>query len=202
MFDKKTLFAIAGIAIVVAVLLRSSTGFFGLVDSDVEKIKKDVKTLLELSNPGANVEIVMVQQTSGLYKILAKISGLQTTYLEIYVTKDGKYLTQNLINIEDATKRILNMKNFVDCLYNKGVRIYGVSNRQQSPQGFAATSLQLNLLGIYSTKLFVSCDGQNLKKCQQMGITQVPSIVYQGRVYNGTKAIPWFEQLTGCKLNR
>lgn len=163
--------------------------------STIETVKK----LYELANPGFKAEVVNVEEVSGLYKIVLKLSsGTSTNYVETYVTKDGKLLTQQLIYAQESVKRMEQLKNFVYCLRDKGVRIYGILNQTYSPQGAYATLLQLNLLGRYSPILFVSCDGPNLQACLNAGIKQVPAIVYQGKVYYGVKSVQWLGNLTGC----
>ena len=147
------------------------------------------------------VEVEAVKDLGSLYKALLKAtSPLGTTYIEVYLTKDGRYLTEGFIKVEESIQKISSLKNFVECLKEKGVKIYGVTNSSQSPQGASATLLQLNLLGRYSYSIFVSCDGDLVQNCVNAKVTQVPSVVYEGNVYPGVKTIEWFEQLTGCKL--
>jgi hypothetical protein len=92
------------------------------------------------------------------------------------------------------------LKSFVECLDSKGLKIYGVLNQTENPQGATATLLQLNILGVYSSKLYVSCDGSFVQNCISAGVTQVPSVVFGGRVEAGVKTIEWFESVTGCKF--
>ena len=152
-----------------------------------------VKMLYELANPNVKVDVVDVLDKGNMYEVILKFYTPQPTFLQAYVTKDGKFLTENLILVEESINQIQRMKKFVDCLAEKGVKIYGVSNS-------TATLLQLNLLGRYSAKLYVSCDGINLQKCIQAGITQVPSISIGGKIEPGVKTIEWFEKQTGCKF--
>lgn len=191
----RILVTVVCIALLVGLIFSTLTGFvsfsFGIPKSEV---KNRVKTLFELANPGTNVEILTLTEESGLYKILIKAVGLGgTNYVEVYTTKDGKLLTQNVIFVEQSIQQIKRLKDFVDCLDGKGVRIYGLNNQ-------TATLLQLNILGVYSTKLYVSCDGDLVANCVQANVTQVPSVVFAGRVDPGVKAIQWFESVTGCKF--
>ena len=158
------------------------------------KVGEEVKKLYELSFPNLKVEVVDVIDKGSLYEVFLKFyTSPQPTFLEVFVTKDGKFLSENLIRVGESIRQIEKSKNFVDCLYTKGVRIYGISNS-------TATLLQLNLLGRYSGKLYVSCDGQNVQNCLKAGVSQVPSVVYEGKVYTGVKSVQWFENITGCKL--
>ncbi|MBU4301020.1 MAG: hypothetical protein ABIF85_04560 [Nanoarchaeota archaeon] len=165
------------------------------------KAAEGVKTLYELANPGTSFEVVAVTEESGVYKVLLKSTGSGgTTYHDVYVTKDGKLLSPGVILVENSTKQLEKMNGFVDCLKEKNVMIFGVLNSSFSPQGAATTSLQLQALGMYSGKIYVSCDGPNLQACVNAGITEVPSVVYENKAYSGAKDIAWFEQLSGCKF--
>jgi hypothetical protein len=143
-----------------------------------------------------------LNEQSGVYRILVKInSGGTISYQEGYITKDGKLLSMSdsTILVESSIDQVEKQKDFVNCLYDKGVRIFGVSN--QTTQGGVATIYQLNILGrIYSPKLFVSCDGQFVQQCINAGISQVPSIVLGGNIDPGIKTVEWFQTKTGCKL--
>jgi len=165
------------------------------------KIEKDIVKLYELANPGTMISVESVKDMGDIYRVLLKVvSNRGTNYQEVFVTKDGKYLTTSIIFVKESIKSISSLKNFVECLNSKGVRIYGITNSTQSPQGASATLLQLNILGRYSIQLYVPCDGQFVNNCLNAGVTQVPSVVYKGKVYSGVYSIPWFENLTGCKL--
>jgi hypothetical protein len=166
-------------------------------------VEQKVKKFYELYFPGSQVEIMSSKEESGLFKFLLKIATASgTSYQEAYVSKDGKLLSisDSTILLETSIQQIEKSKNFVDCLYNKGLRIYGVANTTANPQGAQATLLQLNLLGLYSPKIFVSCDGQLVQQCIDKGITQVPSVVMGNSIEVGIKNIEWFETKTGCKL--
>jgi len=91
------------------------------------------------------------------------------------------------------------MKNFVDCLYNKGLRVYGATQTNNTAIN-SATLLQLNILGRYSPKIYVSCDGDNLQTCIQIGLQALPSIVYNNTAYPGVYSAEYLANLTGCKL--
>jgi len=165
------------------------------------KAAESVKALYELANPGTTFEITAVTESSGVYKVLLKSVGTSgTNYNAVYITKDGKLLSPSVILVENSTAQLSKTKGFVDCLNEKNVRIFGVLNDSFSPQGAATTSLQLQALGIYSGKIYISCDGANLQSCITLGISEVPSVLYDNTLYPGARDIPWFEQLSGCKF--
>lgn len=193
--------AVVTVLVIVAFFIGyfASNLYFLLFRSSIER---EIKSFYELVVPGSTAEVVNLKEDSGVYKILVRVTSAGTvSYQEGYVTKDGKLLSMadSTILVENSVNQIEKQKNFVNCLYDKGVRIFGFSN--QTIPGGPATILQLNILGrIYSPMLFVSCDGQFLQQCINTGISQVPSVVVGGNIEPGVKAIDWFENKTGCKL--
>ena len=147
-------------------------------------------------------QVISVSEESGLYKLVLKAMGADGSinYKESYVTKDGVLLFDSPVIVQNSTEEIQKMKSFVDCLAGKNVMIYGVLNQTFSMAGATATSLQLQALGVYSGKLYVSCDGSALQSCIQAGIQEVPSVVYNNTAYGGPRAASWLADLTGCKL--
>jgi hypothetical protein len=155
-------------------------------------VAQKVKSLYELANPGTAIEIVAVTEQSGLYKIVLKATDSSgTTYREAFVTKDGELLTENVILVQESTQQMEKMKSFVDCLAGKGVRIFGLNNQ-------TATLMQFNILGRYSAKLFISCDGDLVQNCIANNVTYAPSVLAGNYIYPGVKTVDWFEQASGC----
>jgi len=174
--------------------------YFNTLSSE-KVVSEKVKTLYELANPGTKITVESIKERDGIFHLILKAQSVTgVSYREVFVTKDGKLLTEGVIYVENSTRSIKAFKEFVDCLYDKGLRIYGVLNRTQNPQGAVATYLQLNLLGRYSGKLFVDCDGLNVVNCIKANVTQVPSVVYKGKIYSGVKTASFLESLTGCKI--
>jgi len=162
-------------------------------------VAENVRKLYELAL-GSPVSVESINDFGNLYKVLLKVSTPQgPNYLEIYATKDGKYVTESIIYVRESTQQIEKMKNFVDCLYNKGLRIYGATQTDNTAIN-SATLLQLNILGRYSPKIYVSCDGNNLQTCIQIGLQALPSIVYNNTAYPGVYSAEYLANLTGCKL--
>jgi hypothetical protein len=157
-------------------------------------VEQRIKEFYELVIPGVAADVLSLEEESGLYHAVVRIVAPDgVSYREIYVSKDGKLLTETMIYVERSIEQIRRMKSFVECLDGKGVRIYGWSNQ-------TATILQLQLLGRYSPLLFVSCDGQLVQRCIEVGVTEIPSVVMDRRVEPGLKTLDWFAKETGCEL--
>jgi len=190
--------------LLVGLLIAATASFFVYYKfffTNIESVRSDVKRLYELANPGITAEVVSVTADGGLYKVLVKLSGVTGTvnYAEAWVSRDGSLLTQTVIRVKESVNQMQKLKNFVDCLSDKGVRIVGILNQTLSQQGAQATLLQLNILGAYSPKIYVSCD-LNLQACLAANVTQVPSVIYNNNVLPGFKSIPDLESISGCKL--
>ena len=181
----------AVLALTGVISVPSMPSVFGL---SKDTIAANVQSLYELANPGASVQVVTVTEQNGLYKVVLKASdSTGTTYKEVYATKDGKMITESMILVEESIAQMKKLKDFVDCLDGKGVRIAGISNQ-------TATLLQLNVLGTYSPKLFVDCEA-DINACIAANVTQVPSVVIGQYVDPGVKNTDWFQRVTGCKLS-
>lgn len=184
---------IVGIVLGFVINTFSPVNLTNLLDGDVSS---QVERLYELVNPGTDVSIVKVDDVNGMYKVLFKAVDAAggVTYREAYITQDGKLLTENMIIVEQSITQLNKIRNFVDCLGSKNVKIAGISNQ-------TATLLQFNMLGgSYATKLYLSCDGALAEQCVNVGITQVPAVIYEGKGYPGAQSIQFFENLTACKF--
>jgi hypothetical protein len=160
---------------------------------------KKVKDLYELST-GANIEIMSVLKESGMYKVILRTTDINgnSNIIEVFVTQDGKILSQNVLKIDEFVSSLNKQKEFIDCLSQKGLKIYGVSNT-------TATQLQLiQILGgsRFLSKIYVDCVGSNLQVCLDAGVATVPSIGYQGKIYEGVKTLDWFKNTTSCVYER
>lgn len=189
------------LAVVIAVLagLFFYTGAYSELFLDENKIKSQLENLYELSNPGVTAEVVTLEEQSGMYKAGVKLTAAdgQINYVEPFVSRDGKLLTQNVIFVEESVGQMGKLRNFVTCLAENDVRIFGSLDENVSPQGSQATLLQLNLLGAYSPAIYVSCDA-DVQACVEAGITQVPAVYYNGTVEFGLKNIEQLEEISGC----
>lgn len=193
---------IVGICLIAGILI----GYFSyqlpwlLAQNDVQK---NLISFYQLALPGDTAEIASLKQQSGIYDVLVKLTAPDGTisYQEAFVTLDGKYMqtADSTIVLPNSITQIQKQKDFVGCLYNKGLRIYGIAN--QTLQGGSATLLQLNVVGsIYSPSLFISCEGSAVQNCINSNISVVPSVKYGETIQPGVQPLNWFANITGCAL--
>jgi len=187
--EKIYIVVIVILAIAIAYVFLQSTITTGSQQQALNKLTDVYKLITE-----ADVEVLSVEEVSGVYKVLLRLRGtLGDSLEEIYVTKDGNLITDKIIDTEDYKTRLESQKEFIECLKEKNLLVFGQSNEPNTIQ-------QLQLLGNFAYKIYVDCVGANLEACQQLGIQEIPSVVYEGKSYAGVKNIDWFESLTGCGL--
>jgi hypothetical protein len=153
-----------------------------------------VKEIYELQYESP-AEILSVNETSGMFDVKVKFrdySGNETTN-DVFVTRDGRLIADRLIISETYKRMLAAQKNFSECLFNKGLRILGQADD-------AATLQQLDVLGVYAYKVFVSCDGTNDVSCKNLGVLKYPTTVYNNTGYDSFYSAQFLADMTGCQL--
>jgi hypothetical protein len=190
--SRKDLFYIAIILILAAglsVYVAMDLTYFGSGNA-MDKVVKVYELLSE-----GKVEVMKTTEESGLYRVVLRVTTANGDSLqEVYVSKDGSIITDKVIRTDDYQVRLEKEKAFADCLKEKKLLVFGQSNEQN-------TVNQLMILGNYGYKVYVDCTGANLQACQQLGITQIPTIALESKVYTGVHDLAWFEQTTGCNMS-
>jgi len=161
-------------------------------------VAKEVEKFYSLSLPGTIVSVESIRRDGDFFKVLVKVfDGMNTRYIEAWVSRDGKILSETVIYLKDSIESLQKYKNFVECLNSKNVRIFGILNASFDPLGTQLTLQQLGLLGRYSYQLFASCE---VYDCESLGIQAIPAIVYNNQTFYGVRDVNWFVNLTGCKI--
>jgi len=144
-----------------------------------------------------DVEILSVNEESGIYKVSIKTVDANGTsnVQDVFITKDGKLVTDRFLRIEDYRASLLSNKNFIDCLSAKGMLVLG-----QNFDNY--TIMQMQVLGDFGYRIYFDCVGGNLQTCQNLGIKKVPSMLYNQTIYEGLKPVQWFEDMTGCRVQK
>ncbi|MDY6777543.1 MAG: hypothetical protein SVU32_02665 [Candidatus Nanohaloarchaea archaeon] len=167
------------------------TGFLSAdQDANVDMVREKVKSIYQVR--GADVTIEAVTPASEhLYKVIVS-SG--SNMQELYVTKDGKHLVQNPVNIQDFITRVEQRKQFLDCLRNNSVQIVGRTDLN-------ATRMQLQLLGGAQgmNGIYVEASNQTIRTLLRNNVTHLPVTVHNGQFYEGVKRPSFYEQLVGCQ---
>jgi len=142
-----------------------------------------------------SVEVLSVNEKSGLYEIELLLDGEK---YPVYVTKDGAYLVNGLVEItEPEPQENLEIDNeaiaaFVDCLAEKEFVIYGANWC-----GYTKTLVD-SFGGFNSVEpIYVECT-ENEELCASEGVTGYPTVKINGELYQGERTFEAFAEATGC----
>ena len=191
-FERKEMVYIGIIVVLVIVLafmFLQNTITLGSQKKALDSVEGVYKMLTE-----SEVEVLSVKDEGYVYRLLIRLKLRDGDVIrELYVTKDGKFLTENIMDVPETMTRLGKEKDFAECLSSKGLIIFGQKSEPNTLQ-------QLLVIGNYANKIYVDCTEANLQACQQLGIKEIPSIVYNNQIYTGVKSLEWIESLSGCKF--
>lgn len=139
-----------------------------------------------------------VEEMSGIYQVNFEYKG---AIVSIYITKDGKFAgsmapiifdepaPQEEYSEEDLEK----ISVFIDCLAEKGVKIYGANWCGWTKK------LVVETLGGFdiAAPIYVECT-ENEELCSSEGITGYPTIKINGELYTGPRTFEGLSEATGC----
>ena len=191
-YERKEMVYIGVIVVLVVVLafmFLQNTITLGSQKQALDSAEGVYKMLTE-----SEVEVLSVKDEGYVYRLLIRLKLRDGDVIrELYVTKDGKFLTENIMDVPETMTRLGKEKDFAECLSSKGLIIFGQKSEPNTLQ-------QLLVIGNYANKIYVDCTEANLQACQQLGIKEIPSIVYNNQIYTGVKSLEWVESLSGCKF--
>jgi hypothetical protein len=193
-FEKKEMVYI-GVILVLVVMLAFMFLQNTFVTGSQKQVLDSVESVYELLTD-SDAEVLSVNDEGYVYKVLLRLKLIGGDVLrEIYATKDGRFFSEsgNVIEVSSFMERLEREKDFAGCLKTKGLLVFGQRSEPNTLQ-------QLLLIGNFANNVYVDCVGANLQACQQLGIQEIPSIVYQDNIYTGVRSVEWIESLTGCEL--
>jgi hypothetical protein len=165
-----------------------------LITGSQKQVTDSVESLYETLTE-SDVEVLTVKDEGYVYKILLrlKIPG-GDALREVYATKDGRFFSEsgNFMEVSDIMAKLEREKDFAECLSSKGLLVFGQKSEPNTVQ-------QLLEIGNFANKVYVDCVGANLEACVQLGIKEIPTIVYNQMNYTGLRQRAWIESLTGCE---
>lgn len=193
MVDKVYLGIIVVLVLIIGYLFTQSNQNFQDVagQQNAANVVKDIYDLQYETNS----EILSTVEMNGVYKVVVRFNDFagQKTTQDVFITKDGKLVTDRFIIADNYKTALQKQKTFIECLLNRNLRILGQAND-------TATLQQFNVLGTYSYKLFVSCDTPNEQACRDLGVTRYPTAVYNNTGYANIYGAEFFGNLTGCAI--
>jgi hypothetical protein len=178
------------LAFVLVVTVMQNTIMTGSQKQVLDSVEGVYKLMTE-----SDTEVLSVKDEGDLYRIMLRLKLSSGDVLkEVYATKDGRFFSEsgNIMEISAFTETLGKEKEFAECLADKKFLVLGQKNEPNTFQ-------QLLIIGNFANKVYVDCSGANLQACQQIGITEIPTILYNRMNYTGVKTLDWIESLTGCK---
>lgn len=194
------------LAILIIFIFMSFSGFWitGKAVSQ-KKIGEEVVSFLN-EQTGGGVSYVSSKSDGLLYEIIVLYESQK---IPVYVTKDGKFLvwgkeslTESAVNdtktqqssqqgysSEDLDK----ISDFVSCLKDKGVKIYGASWCGWTQKLVVETFGGLAMV----SSIYVECTEQT-ELCTQEQISGYPTIKINGQTYSGDRSLKDLAEKTGC----
>ena len=183
-----------GIIVVLIIIIGFMSLQNTLVIGSQKQVTDSIESLYETLTEG-DAEVLTVKDEGHVYKILLrlKIQG-GDALREVYATKDGRFFSEsgNFMEVSDIIARLEKDRGFTECLQSKGLLVFGQKSEPNTVQ-------QLLEIGNFANKVYVDCVGANLEACIQLGIKEIPTIVYNQMNYTGFRERAWIESLTGCE---
>lgn len=160
---------------------------------------------------GAEVsEYKDIKDLGDIYEVIVPYQGQE---IPVYITKDGKYFISSAMEMSAvpaldvsqtqqasqpattesySTEDISKLKEFNQCLAQKGVKIYGAN-------WCGYTQKWVETLGGFDavTPIYVECT-EETELCQTEGISGYPTTKINGKDYNNARTIEAIASETGC----
>ncbi|MFW6194842.1 MAG: hypothetical protein ACOC5L_04910 [Halobacteriota archaeon] len=154
--------------------------------------------------PGTNASAVSVEEENYVYEVLTEYQGEQQS---VYISSDGKYLFFVALNTSEELPEMTpvptetatqppysteELEQFVDCLNESGVEIYGRT-------GCPACQQQLSTLGgkEVAEPIYNDCANENVD-CSD--IEYVPTIIIGDKEHVGAMTIEELSKATNCTI--
>jgi len=193
-FERKEMVYI-GVIVVLAVILAFSFLQNTLIAGSQKQVLDRVESVYELLTE-SDVEVLSTNDEGYVYRVLLRLKLPTGDVLrEVYATKDGRFFSEsgNVLEVSDFMERLEREKDFAECLRTAGFLVFGQKSEPNTVQ-------QLLVIGNFANKIYVDCVGANLQACQQLGIEEIPTIVYGDKSYTGVRSLEWIGTLTGCEF--
>jgi len=109
-----------------------------------------------------------------------------------YVTLDGRYLTNQVIDIRQRTDTLREALRVGRCMRDKKVRVYVDPAQKESREQVAA-------LGVVGRYVLIDCGGERKELCKRRGHEIFPVTVHPKGSDVGVRRLDWFTLKTECR---
>jgi hypothetical protein len=140
----------------------------------------------------STVDVISVEDLGHMYKVIFRLRERPNTPDQTaYLTVDGQWISDQLLQVSSYTRRLEREKQFAECLSGKGFRIYVAPGDGPSQQAIDA-------VGSYAHRVAVDCR-QNPTNCKNLNVESLPTLEMGEIREVGAKPREWIENLSGCK---
>ncbi len=183
------------ILLLVGLFIGSTATFLGTnTNLNDQKVSQELVSTLE-NQTGQNLELINTKEESGVYRVDIRDSeGQLNTY---HVTKDGKFFSQNMVEIQQVKAAVSAREDFSSCLEEKNVVLYGNSTQR-------STVLQIRAMGGAQTVTDIFRDvndPENLQEAASRGVRRVPALYYNQSTLQGVNSMESVTEFTGCEYS-
>lgn len=140
---------------------------------------------------GKTIDVIEVRNDPHLWRVVFRTRGSEAREQVVYVTRDGRYLIESIIDLPRRRDQLINDKRFATCLKSRGVHLFVDPKMPE-------TRKQLEALGSFSKSLVINC-AVAPENCKKLGVTSLPSVAMGSRMTPGFQTRAWVETLSGCK---
>lgn len=151
-----------------------------------------VVSFVKLLN-GGEVTLEDVSERDNLYVVSYHGEGAKPVKRTVWVTRDGRWVTTNLVDIETRTEHLRQFDKWMTCLGNKGLRVYLDPSEPKSQQ-------QSQALGPLVKRVSIDCSGPRKKLCANLGFTAFPTFIWKGKSEVGFRDRKWIAATLACPL--
>ena len=152
----------------------------------------------------APASLVSTLEENDLYKVTFDFQGQE---VEIYVTRNGKFLLPEIINLDESIQNSSEnndtqpidisseeLTKFVECLDQNELLIYGAN-------WCGWTQKLVEMLGGFDMvkPIYIECVEQE-QLCQEKGISGFPTIFIKGEKYEGPRTFKDLSAATSCPM--
>ena len=200
---------VLAIALVLVYITGGITG--GVVGVSTTNAEQSMLDFLN-ARTGGGVEIVETNEQGAFYEIIVEYQGQE---IPVYMTKDGEYFVQGLTPLNEepldtppqtqtqqqtqtpsqeySEEDLIKLKEFNDCLGEKGLKIYGANWCGWTKK------LAVETLGGFDTAeaAYIECT-ENEELCASEGVKGYPTVKINGEVYQGARTIEALAEATSC----
>lgn len=142
---------------------------------------------------GKPLKLESATEDKSLFKVSYVSADAAGVKGRAWLTRDGRWITHNLVDIETRTEHLLTYKRWTDCLRANNVRIF-INPEEETSRA------QFKELGPFASRLTIDCAAKRKPWCQKLGQTVWPVVMWKDKAEIGLRKQAWLSRNVGCKL--